>query len=332
MIQLHHYTRIGFLALLLTNQTVLANNMYKWVDEKGNTFFADQVPPEKSGYERELLNKGGRVVEVIEKEKTKEQLELENRLTQLRKEQAKIIASQKARDNALLNTFHSKEDMELAFNVKIQTMNSQRKVLETQLDHLSGQLQQQQAQAAEMERNAQPVSEKLLKDMATTQQQIKQSIDAITASDEKKKQATDEFHADLDRFLFLMQKSTNSPSESKVASIKEANELGLFFCENDKQCNKVWEIARNFINQYSTTPADIYNDKLIMNRAPATDSDLSLSLSKIAIDDDNYELFLDIRCRDSVSGRELCASEKAQSIRAAFRPYINDALTRAATQ
>jgi hypothetical protein len=330
--QLNTYTQTVFLALLLSHQTVFANNMYKWVDEKGNTFFADQVPPEKSGYERELLNKGGRVVEVVEKAKTKEQIELESRLTQLRKEQAKIIANQRTRDNALLNTFHSKEDMEIAFNVKIQTLDAQKKVLETQLIHLGETLTALQAQAAEMERNAQPVSEKLLKDMDSTQQQIKQMRESIASSEDKKKQASDEFHADLDRFLFLMQKTNNTTPESKVASIKEASELGLFFCENDKQCNKVWEIARNFININSTTPADIYNEKLIMNRAPATDNDLSLSLSKIAIDDDNYELFLDIRCRDSARGKELCSSEKAQAIRAAFRPYINEALTRAAGQ
>jgi hypothetical protein len=246
--------------------------------------------------------------------------------------QAKIIANQRTRDNALLNTFHSKEDMEIAFNVKIQTLDAQKKVLETQLIHLGETLTALQAQAAEMERNAQPVSEKLLKDMDSTQQQIKQMRESIASSEDKKKQASDEFHADLDRFLFLMQKTNNTTPESKVASIKEASELGLFFCENDKQCNKVWEIARNFININSTTPADIYNEKLIMNRAPATDNDLSLSLSKIAIDDDNYELFLDIRCRDSARGKELCSSEKAQAIRAAFRPYINEALTRAAGQ
>jgi hypothetical protein len=127
-------------------------------------------------------------------------------------------------------------------------------------------------------------------------------------------------------------KDSTNPSEVKTASLKEANELGLFFCENDKQCNKVWELARDFINKYSTTPPDIYNDKLIMNRAPATDNDMSLSLSKITIDNDNYELFLDIRCRESVAGKELCAGEKARAIRSAFRPYINEALARASGQ
>ena len=92
------------------------------------------------------------------------------------------------------------------------------------------------------------------------------------------------------------------------------------------------KIARNFVNFHSTTGPDIDNDKLIMSRSPSTDSDLSLSLSKLAINDTEYQLFLDIRCRDSSLGRELCASQKVSDIRSAFRPYINDALSRPANQ
>ncbi|CAA9890942.1 conserved hypothetical protein [Candidatus Methylobacter favarea] len=69
-----------------------------------------------------------------------------------------------------------------------------------------------------------------------------------------------------------------------------------------------------------------------MNRPPARDTDLSLSLSQIAVNEDDYQLFLDIRCRDSAQGKELCASQKVKDIRSAFRPYINDALARAAQQ
>ncbi|MDP3905281.1 MAG: hypothetical protein Q8Q40_15095, partial [Methylococcaceae bacterium] len=77
---------------------------------------------------------------------------------------------------------------------------------------------------------------------------------------------------------------------------------------------------------------DVFNDKLIMNRPPAIDTDLSLSLSKIPVNDDEYQLFLDIRCRDSLPGKDLCASQRIKDIRSAFRPYVNDALSRAAQQ
>ena len=65
-----------------------------------------------------------------------------------------------------------------------------------------------------------------------------------------------------------------------------------------------------------------------MNRPPPKDSYISLSLSKLAINEDDYQLFLDIRCRDSLLGNELCASKKVENIRSSFRTYVNDALSR----
>ena len=67
-----------------------------------------------------------------------------------------------------------------------------------------------------------------------------------------------------------------------------------------------------------------------MNRPPPTDSDISLSLSKLAINENDYQLFLDIRCRESAAGSELCASQKVKDIRSSFRSYVNDALSREA--
>lgn len=323
---------LACLLCLLNSQMVFAKKMYRWVDEQGNTFFSDQVPPEQSQYRRDSLSKTGRVLEVTDKAKTKEQMELEKRLAKLRSDQEKIIANQKVHDKALLSTFHSKEDLLATIKVKLQALDTQKKVMESNLNRLINQLEEQQKKAANLERNAQKVPEKLLDNMQSTQEQIQQARSAISAGIDKQNQIKEEYNADIERFLFLTQSRTEPQPQSKIASIKEASKLGLFYCENDRQCNKAWEIARTFVNANSTTMADIYNDKLIMNRPPAKDTDLSLSLSKIAINENDYQLFLDIRCRDSSQGKELCASRKANDIRSAFRPYINDALSRAAQQ
>ncbi|MDD5577697.1 MAG: DUF4124 domain-containing protein [Methylobacter sp.] len=323
---------LACLVCFLSSQNGFAKKMYRWIDEQGNTFFSDQVPPEHSQYRRDSLSKTGRVLEVTEKAKTKEQLELEKRLAKLRSDQEKIIANQKIHDKALLSTFHSKEDLLATIKVKLQALDTQKKVMESNLDRLINQLEEQQKKAANLERNAQKVPEKLLANIQSTQDQIQEARNAISIRIDKQNLIKEEYNADIERFLFLTQSRTEPQPQAKIASIKEANKLGLFYCENDRQCNKAWEIARIFVNANSTTMPDIYNDKLIMNRPPAKDTDLSLSLSKIAVDENDYQLFLDIRCRDSSQGNELCASQKVIDIRSAFRPYINDALSRAAQQ
>ena len=170
----------------------------------------------------------------------------------------------------------------------------------------------------------------MLDEIKLTKTRIDQTQHVLSSHIEKQNQIKKVDAADTARFLFLTQTTKDLPPKAKIPSIKEANELGLFYCENDHQCKKAWEIGRIFVNFYSTTEADVYNDKLIMNRPPPKDSDISLSLSKLAINEDDYQLFLDIRCRDSLAGEQLCASPRVKAIRFSFRSYINDALSRAA--
>ncbi|MFZ2403646.1 MAG: DUF4124 domain-containing protein, partial [Methylobacter sp.] len=59
--------------LCLSSQPAIAKKMYRWVNENGETIFSDQVPPEHAQLRRESLNEKGRVVEITEQAKTKEQ-------------------------------------------------------------------------------------------------------------------------------------------------------------------------------------------------------------------------------------------------------------------
>ncbi len=321
---------LACLLYLLDSQSVFAKKMYRWVDEHGNTYFSDQVPPEQAKYRRASLSKTGRVIEVTEKAKTKEQLEQEKRLDELRKEQEKLIAKQKVHDHALLSTFRSKEDMLLTIQKKTETLDKQKNIIEGNLNRFTEQLKKQQKEAAVFERDAQPIPRKLLDELKLTKTRIEQTQGLLRDHIEKQDEIKKVDDADIARFLFLTQTTKDLEQRGNIPSIKDANELGLFYCENDHQCRKAWEIGRIFVTLHSTTEADVYNEKLIMNRPPPKDSDISLSLSKLNINEDDYQLFLDIRCRDSLAGRELCASHQVEEIRSSFRNYINDALSREA--
>lgn len=305
---------------------------YRLMDDQGNVKFSDQIHPEDNKYRHDVLSKDARILKVIEKAKNKEQMAQDRRLAQLRKEQDKLIANQRIHDKALLSTYQSKDDLITALNSKLKTLETERKVTENNVAELTTLLAWQQKQAALLERNGEKVPQKSLTEMQDTQDQIKKSQHTILANADKKQQIETEYRADIDRFLYLTETTTDETPSNKIASIIEANKLGLFYCNNDHQCNKAWDIGHNFVTFYSTTKPDIYNDKLIMNRPPATDYDLSLSLSKIALNEADYQLFLDIRCRDSSQGRELCASQRVSMLRSSFRPYINNALSRAAQQ
>ena len=309
-----------------------AKKMYRWVDEHGNVRYSDQVPPDQAKFRRESLNKNARVLNVLEKEKTKAQLELEKRLAILRKQQDGIIAKQKGRDKVLLSTFRNIDDMKMTLKGKMLALDGQRKVLQRNLQGIEQQLQQQQKKAAQHERDGRNIPKKLLTNITESKEQITQAIIEISRQIEKKKRFREDFEADISRFSFLTQPDTESKELSqKSAENMAENELGLFICETIEQCEKAWMAAKQFVSNYSTTEVETETDVLIMSRAPYLDTDLSLSVSKMKVDPVKKQIFLDIRCRKSSLGVELCKGTKAQKIRQSFSDYIKSDLAKGPT-
>jgi hypothetical protein len=76
-----------------------------------------------------------------------------------------------------------------------------------------------------------------------------------------------------------------------MTQAKVADEIGLYACETDALCTKAWTSAHDFIKAHATTPIDTDTDKLIMGRAPTTDNDLTLSVSKIEDENKNISFF-----------------------------------------
>lgn len=304
-----------------------AKNMYKWVDEHGETKFSDQVPPEESKYRRESLNENARVVEVTEQAKTKEQQAIANRLNALKKEQEKIIAQQAANDKVLLSTFRNAEDLEASLYATMQSLDAQRNVAQGNLKRIESLLETQQKKAAELERNGKKVPKIMLDEIKQTEAQLQVAYAEINKQIEKKNRAKAESEANIERFKFLTQANADpSQATDKMAQTKIADEIGLFACETDALCTKAWASAHDFIRANATTPIDTDTDKLILGRAPATDSDLSLSVSKLEDENKKQQLFLDIRCRESSLGAELCASQKVRDMRSGFRPFLDAAV------
>lgn len=317
---------IGFLTL--GSEAALAKKMYRWVDDSGNVFFSDQVPPDQVQHKRETLSDKARVVDVLEKAKTPEEIAQQKRLEALRLEQEKIVAKQNANDKVLLSTFRTLDDMTKMLNNKTAALDAARKTIEGNIARVNQQLQQQQQQAAEHERNGQKVPDKLLKDISTTKQQIDLGKQDLARHLSEAENIEKDFKADMLRFQALTNKTASGEKTgSNALAISNAgNELGLFVCQDAAQCSQAWKIAAEFVASHSTTGTDVETDKLIMRAAPQKDDDLSLSASLLN-QNNSLQIFLDIRCRQSSLGTELCASDKVRTIRKSFAPFIQSSLT-----
>lgn len=328
-------TRIRFIAMAcffgcFFSQMAHANKMYKWVDDKGNTYFSDQVPPKYSQYRRESLSKHGRVVGVTDREKTKPEEALDRLLTALKVAQEKVITQQLYHDKALRVTYSKLEDLQNTYDAKLQELETEQKLTISNLKRLDNQLETLQRQAATNERNGEKVPQKLVDEIKATEKESQLTYVKISQHIEKKNKVVEQFNADIARYKQLTQSAEQRIRDKQKEEIKAANQLGVFVCENERECEKAWKIAGDFISKHSTssnsTTPEIESGKLIMGRTPDTDHDLSLAISKVDLGDRKQKLFLDIRCRDSSIGIELCASKKVQDIRVAFKNYLETSL------
>jgi Domain of unknown function (DUF4124) len=330
------YVRIRLITVLLCylglffSQAVYANKMYKWVDDKGNTYFSDQVPPKHSQFRRESLSKQGRVVEITEKAKSKSEEALDRLLSALKEAQDKVITQQMYHDKALRVTYSKLEDLQNTYNARLQELETEQKLTISNLKRLDNQLETLHRQAATNERNGEKIPQTLLDEIKATEKESQQTYVKISQHIEKKNKVMEEFNADITRYKQLTKTAEEKRIVKQKEEIKAANELGVYTCISDAECEKAWKIAGDFISKHSTSSnssdPEIDSSRLIMGRTPDTDNDLSLAISKIDLGDRKQKLFLDIRCRDSSIGVELCASKKVQDIRVAFKQYLETSL------
>ncbi|MGD0959545.1 MAG: DUF4124 domain-containing protein [Methylomonas sp.] len=315
------------LALVLNWESVWAKKLYRIIDENGNVYYSDHIKADQVQYHRETLTDNVTVIDVLEKAKNPEQLKLQKQMETLSHEHERMVLKQSANDRVLLSTYHNVEEIRTAMVNKLGMLDVQQKAIESNLQKYAQQLAQQHQQAAEFERNAQKLPDKLLTEIALSKKQIEDSEQELNQHIDNRKKTERDFKADIERYQFLTKSANVKSPESMQDDAGSVKILGLYICQDASQCDQAWKIAADYVAKYSTTERDVENDNLILRAEPVKDNDLSLSVSKLGQIGGKIQLFLDVRCRSTSIGKELCNSKQVQSMREEFAPFIQSKLT-----
>ena len=308
------------LALICAVYSAHGSKLYRWTDEQGNIHYSDKVPPEHATRQRARLNQYGVAVEHIEAAKTQDDIAREQEIARLRAQQQLILDEQKARDRVLLNTFRSEDDLILARNNMVNTLDSKITLTKSTLPRLTGRLAEMQANAASLERQGQRVSANLLRNIESTRRQIESGYAAIVQNEQERETITARFDADLTRFRELKnQKSTTQVAVDHGQTERKNLVDTLITCDERTTCQRYWVNALEFARMNSTTPVQVSSERIMVSAPPVADEDLSLTVSRISAEGGSEYVFLDIRCRDSLLGREFCLGPKVAKVREEFR-------------
>jgi hypothetical protein len=119
--------------LLLAAWTPAAMATFKCVDEKGITRIGETPPDECANVVMYEMSRGGQVIKTIDPTPTPEQLKVREEAAAKRKDAEKLVAEQNRKDQALLNTYASEKEFDVARDRNIGPINGRIKVTQERL-------------------------------------------------------------------------------------------------------------------------------------------------------------------------------------------------------
>ncbi len=113
--------------------------MYKWVDENGVTHYGETIPPEYSNKSRVELDKRGRVIRK-ETVLTPEQRSAQEAANANKRKEEEAALEQRRRDKALVDTYSSVQEIDLARNRNLQQVQAHIDSISSQIENVSAKL------------------------------------------------------------------------------------------------------------------------------------------------------------------------------------------------
>lgn len=314
-----------FLALLIVISHSANAKLYKWVDEQGNVQYSDKLPPSAVKKPHEKLDRRGLVIDRMGQAKTPEEIAEEERVKILREETQQQIAKQQAKDRVLLNSYRSEDDIILARNGKLATIDSQIRITYTNITRLKERLSGYKKRAANFERQGKQIPKQLQTGIENTRKEINNSYASILRQEKDKDTIRNKHAQDLERFRKLSKLKAGSRAQalSETKQNDDAIVKTAVRCQNSAHCDKLWKKAKAYARKHATTSAYVDSDKIFITLPPKTNEDLSIAASRLRPHKDQPELiFLDIQCKKEVATDTWCKRPEAVSIRENFRPAI----------
>jgi hypothetical protein len=161
------------------------------------------VPPEFTQQGHDEVSSGGVKRESTGRAKSLEELEAERAETKRKAAAEMLEREQAAKDRVLLDTFSSDDDMLLARAGQITHLESQVRLTESHIDKLNNSLEALIQEAADHERRGNQPPEKLIGDIESLRQQIRDNQTFIETKHLERTELLDKFETDIASFREL---------------------------------------------------------------------------------------------------------------------------------
>jgi Domain of unknown function (DUF4124) len=193
--------QVAFAAAPKKNTKAQDDTVYKWVDEKGVVHYGDTVPPQYAKTERRVLNEQGVEVGRLEAQKSEAQATAEENAR-------RASASARQRDQILLTTYVSEQQIEQLRDTRLDLIEGQVKVTTLYLGSLTEKLERLHTQSQffkpyNSNAGAGPMPDQLAADLVRTINEIRAQERNLERKRKEQSNLREQFSADLDRYREL---------------------------------------------------------------------------------------------------------------------------------
>lgn len=202
------YTTIWLVLLFFVLAAVSAaasRNLYRYTNAQGVTVVDYQVPTQYVSTGYEVLNDEGIVLEVVPRALTEEEKKVRNAQQQLEAQAQAEEQRLREWDESLLLRYSTVEDIEAARERALRDLKIRMSILKGNKRSLKQQVENYQAQAADLERSGQEVDVARLSAIEDLQTEIESTDRSIADRSREIDEVSSSYQRDIDRFEMLLE-------------------------------------------------------------------------------------------------------------------------------
>ena len=211
------------LTTLFFTTSAVAERTFKWIDNEGQVHYGNRVPPEYAKTERKVLNEQGRTVKVYEAAKTPEEKAAAEKAAELVARKKSLDEKQAVHDRSLLATYASEQDMLLARDGKVTSVEALLQLTSSRVESMKLRLLELTEEAATYERSGKQLPHTVEAQINNLRTQITRNENFIREKEQELGDINNQFDADISRFIELTAERENTKtSAQRIANLEAA--------------------------------------------------------------------------------------------------------------
>ena len=218
-----NFRSLILLPALLVATTAVAERTFKWVDSEGQVHYGNRVPPEYAKTERKEINEQGRTVKVYEAALTPDERAAAEKAAELEARKKALDEKQAIHDRSLLATYASEQDMQLAREGKVASIEALLQLTSSRIESMKQRLHGLTEEAATYERSGKQLPHTVEAQINNLRSQITKNEAFVKDKEQELADINSQFDADITRFIELTAERENpDTSVQRIATLEAA--------------------------------------------------------------------------------------------------------------